>query len=190
MGKPERDGAPSPVNPGDSATRQDVRLGGPPLGPGGEDITWPDQVAPRGRKASSTRKIKPQTSNLNEECLCSGTCSLLPCSGVPVLSHWPSSALVRDACAQTLAAFSVVCAQALTLFRIVEGYLWSDTHPLLPCSVCVCSGTCPLLPCCGVPVLRHSPSSALFWGACAPALPLLPLVVGCLCSGTRPLPPC
>ena len=36
---------------------------GPPLGPGGEDITWPDQVAPRGRRASSTRKIKPQTSN-------------------------------------------------------------------------------------------------------------------------------
>ena len=52
------------MNPGDSATRQEVRLGGPPLGPGGEDITWPDQVAPRGRKASSTRKIKPQTSNL------------------------------------------------------------------------------------------------------------------------------
>ena len=39
---------------------------GPPLGPGGEDITWPDQVAPRGRKASSTRKTKPQTSNLFE----------------------------------------------------------------------------------------------------------------------------
>ena len=38
-------------------------LEGPPLGPGVEDITWPDQVAPRGRKASSTRKIKPQTSN-------------------------------------------------------------------------------------------------------------------------------
>ena len=38
---------------------------GPPLGPGGEDITWPDQVAPWGRKAFSTRKIKPQTSNLN-----------------------------------------------------------------------------------------------------------------------------
>ena len=37
---------------------------GPPLVPGGEDITWADQVAPRGRKASSTRKIKPQTSNL------------------------------------------------------------------------------------------------------------------------------
>ena len=36
---------------------------GPSLGPGGEDITWPDQVAPRGLKASSTRKIKPKTSN-------------------------------------------------------------------------------------------------------------------------------
>ena len=42
---------------------------GLPLGPGGEDITWPDQVAPRGRKASSTRKIKPQTSNLKNRCL-------------------------------------------------------------------------------------------------------------------------
>ena len=36
---------------------------GPPLGPGGEDITWPDQVAFRGRMASITREIKPQTSN-------------------------------------------------------------------------------------------------------------------------------
>ena len=36
---------------------------GPPLDPGGEDITWPAQLAPRGRKASSTRKIKPQTLN-------------------------------------------------------------------------------------------------------------------------------
>ena len=36
---------------------------GPPLGSGGEDITWPDQVAPRGRKASRTNKIKPKTSN-------------------------------------------------------------------------------------------------------------------------------
>ena len=39
---------------------------GPPLGPGGEDITWPDQVAPRGRKASSTHKTKHQTSNLKK----------------------------------------------------------------------------------------------------------------------------
>ena len=64
-GKLGSDGAPSPVNPGDSATRQEVPLGGPPIRPGGEDITWPDQVTPRARKASSTRKIKPQTSNLN-----------------------------------------------------------------------------------------------------------------------------
>ena len=38
---------------------------GPPLRSGGEDITWPDQVAPQGRKVSSTRKLKPQTSNLD-----------------------------------------------------------------------------------------------------------------------------
>ena len=36
---------------------------GPPLGPDGEDITWPDQVAPRSPKASNTRNLKPQTSN-------------------------------------------------------------------------------------------------------------------------------
>ena len=47
---------------------------GPPLRPGGKDITWPNQVAPRGRKASSTRKIKPQTSNL----FC---CCCRPCHG-------------------------------------------------------------------------------------------------------------
>ena len=51
------------MNPGDTATRQEVRLGGPPTRTGEEDISWPDQVAPRGRKASSTRKIRPQTSN-------------------------------------------------------------------------------------------------------------------------------
>ena len=38
---------------------------GPPLGPGGEDITWPDQVAPQGRRTPSTQKHKPQTSNHN-----------------------------------------------------------------------------------------------------------------------------
>ena len=37
---------------------------GPPLGPCGEDITWPDQVAPWSQRTPSTRKIKPQTSNL------------------------------------------------------------------------------------------------------------------------------
>ena len=38
---------------------------GPRLGPGEENITWPNQVAPRGRRTSSTRNVKPQTSNLN-----------------------------------------------------------------------------------------------------------------------------
>ena len=33
---------------------------GPPLPPGGKDITWPNQVAPSGRKPSSTRNLKPQ----------------------------------------------------------------------------------------------------------------------------------
>ena len=37
---------------------------GPLLGPGGEDITLSDHVAPRGGKASSTRNLKPQVSNL------------------------------------------------------------------------------------------------------------------------------
>ena len=37
---------------------------GPSLGPSGDDITWLDQVAPRGRKVSSTRNVKPQTCNL------------------------------------------------------------------------------------------------------------------------------
>ena len=36
---------------------------GPSLGPGGRDITWPDQVALWGRKASNTCNLKPQTSN-------------------------------------------------------------------------------------------------------------------------------
>ena len=39
----------------------------PPLGTGGEHITWPDQVPPRGQKASSTRNLKPQTSNLKPQ---------------------------------------------------------------------------------------------------------------------------
>ena len=64
MGKPGRDGAPSSVKPGYSATRQEVRLGGPPTRApwGGYHLARPG--GPRGRKASSTRRIKPQTSNL------------------------------------------------------------------------------------------------------------------------------
>ena len=60
---------------------------GPPLGPGGEDITWPDQVAPRGRKASSTRKVKPQTSNLKPEtAVCSGTFILFKILGYTIVA--------------------------------------------------------------------------------------------------------
>ena len=61
MGKPGRDGAPSPVNPGDSAIRREVQLGGPPT-----RTRWGEYhlARPGGRKASSTRKIKPQTSDL------------------------------------------------------------------------------------------------------------------------------
>ena len=36
----------------------------PSLGTGGEDITWPEQVAPRDRKACGTGNLKPQNSNL------------------------------------------------------------------------------------------------------------------------------
>ena len=78
-------------------------LEGPPLGPGGEDITWPDQVAPRGRKASSTRKIKPQTSNLFlfvTEATPGGTMGRLPiseCTYLPTLMFWK----VREICSQS-----------------------------------------------------------------------------------------
>ena len=41
-------------------------MNSPPLGPAGEDITWPDQVAPRGGKAPSTRNLKPQMINLRK----------------------------------------------------------------------------------------------------------------------------
>ena len=60
---------------------------GPPLGPGGEDITWPDQVAPRGQKASSTRKIKPQTSN--------PAGSFPRFRGVLGAAAWPAKAVAR-----------------------------------------------------------------------------------------------
>ena len=82
---------------------------GPRLGPGGEDITWPDQVAPRGRKASSTRNIKPQTSNLSFGVLLSLSClgGVMPCCFVcagwcyvllPVVAGWSLLGLVPCCC--------------------------------------------------------------------------------------------
>ena len=66
---------------------------GPPLGPVGEDITWPDQVAPRGRKASSTRKIKPQTSNLHHQ-----DCSSASKHAAAARPHAPSYSFCRFGC--------------------------------------------------------------------------------------------
>ena len=43
---------------------------GLPLGPGAEDITWPHQVAPWGRRAPGNGNIKPQTSNLPAPGVC------------------------------------------------------------------------------------------------------------------------
>ena len=60
---------------------------GPPLGPAEEDITCPKEVAPRGRKASSTRNLKPQTSNRTFEVLDDSvelrSCLELLLSGIP-----------------------------------------------------------------------------------------------------------
>ena len=85
------------MKPGDSGTGQEVRLGGPSTTTRGEDITWPDQVAPRGRKASSTRKIKPQTSNLKRRALGAGVwvwgpntvpLACMPCGGSVPRGWW------------------------------------------------------------------------------------------------------
>ena len=80
---------------------------GPPLGPGREDITWPDQVAPRSRKASSTGSVKPQTSNLSSlpsllspppvTCLSPALLLLLSCSLCsPLLFPTPGLYLARS----------------------------------------------------------------------------------------------
>ena len=58
-----------------------------------------------------------------EGCVCSGTRPLLRCRWVLVLSHSPSSALLRGTRAQTLTLFQCVCAQELALFHLVEGCL-------------------------------------------------------------------
>ena len=62
MGKPGRDRAPSPVNPGDSATRQEVCHEGPPTRSrwGGYHLARPG--GPPGPKG--VYYPKPQTSNL------------------------------------------------------------------------------------------------------------------------------
>ena len=72
---------------------------GPQLGPGGEDITWPDQVAAGGRRASSTRKIKPQTSNLNRGyCPIGGGHSEVATGLEPVFTSHPSIRSPAEVC--------------------------------------------------------------------------------------------
>ena len=143
---------------------------GPPLGPGGEDITWPDQVAPRGRKASSTRKIKPQTSNIlftvvPARCVvllvrcpgalgsCSAVCPLgaLLC-GCGVLGHLaPVYRCARVICCGASAVswatwllFTVAPAQCVALL------VWC------PGPLRYCSPVCPLcVLCCACGVLGH-----------------------------------
>ena len=70
MGKPGRDGAPSSVNPGDSATRQEVRLGGPPTRTrwGGYHLARP------GGPPGAERRLVPAKSNLKPQTF-SLTCS-------------------------------------------------------------------------------------------------------------------
>ena len=97
---------------------------GPSLGPAGKDITWRDQVAPRGQKASGTRKIKPQTSNLfscrgSLRVVCAlrvcgirrplllGTCpcALVVAGGVPLWrASWPSVVRRASSCPVALSA--------------------------------------------------------------------------------------
>ena len=138
---------------------------------------------------------------------CSCTCPLLPCCGVLGLRHSRSSALLCGACAQALPSYPLLWAagaQALALFHLVEGSLCSASCPLLICCCmpvlrhspsclvmgCLCSDACPLPPCGAVPVLRISTLFATLRGAYAQAAAVFCLVEGCLSSGTRPVSPC
>ena len=71
-------------------------MDGPPLGPGGENITWPHHVAPRGRKASSTRKIKPQTLNR----------IVVPEAGLDGCQQWAHHSSGHTGCNRSAAFFS------------------------------------------------------------------------------------
>ena len=104
---------------------------GPPLGPGGEDITWPDQVAPLGRKASSTRKINPKTSNLKPVlCLPVGWW-LFPggCCPPPPLPLCVSRLSSFPLC--VLVFFVLFCAPPLSL-------AFSGVRPMVPWALALC----------------------------------------------------
>ena len=82
---------------------------GPPLGSGGEDITWPDQVAPRGRKASGTCKIKPQTSKLIVFLLCTLLHHLSLCPVLSPCSPFLSLVACTSCCLRALLVSSPLC---------------------------------------------------------------------------------
>ena len=88
---------------------------GHPLGPGGEDITWPDQVAPRGRKASSTRKIKPQISNLI----------------TPALKMMPLRAALTIAAAASTAFLSCPDHDSISISHAIPATMFADTESIV-----------------------------------------------------------
>ena len=152
-------------------------LGGPPLGPFGEDITWPDQVAPRGGKASSSRKIKPQTSNHVLFCL---PCHLLQACRLPVAFLSPSCR-TKTPCCSPVALLSLSCRFLLLLpcrFPVA-----ASPVALLSSSFCFpvaypVAMSCFLLLLCRLPVATLSPP-------CCPPVALLlqlscRLLVACL----------
>ena len=77
MGKPGRYRAPSPLNLGDSATRHEVCHEGPPTRSRRGGYHLARLGGSRGQTVSSTRNVKPQTSNLicrMSRSVCGGRC--------------------------------------------------------------------------------------------------------------------
>ena len=146
---------------------------GPPLGPGGEDITWPDQVAPRGRKASSTRKIKPQTSNHSwHGCAVSVCVFRLGFRLRPATAGWGVGLCVCSACSQPLLATGARCGCVCLgsglgcAPPLVAGVLGCVCAPLAPSHfwLCVSLGAVLCVPC---PLRSVRCCASLCWFACA-----------------------
>ena len=111
----------------------------PPLGPGGEDITWPDQVAPRGRRTPSTQKFKILCSPLPPH---SPRCVwLVNPSGCPLSS--PASTSFHAVCAfRRLGPVAPQVRPACPLRVCVFALPWRPRSPPLPRSVwCAHSGS-------------------------------------------------
>ena len=178
----------------------------PPLGPGVEDITWPDQVAPRGRKASSTRKIKPQTSNLKPSASATAVCAHCMWSACVHLSHAfvcplhppriPMEGLTKNQWAQNVRRGAHLhslnyCGGAspgvlyTPVARAESSQLGGDTHGL-PIPICMCVHACVWFLSLDYPI---PPGSLLSHGAGHPHVHLASGPLGCfpLWGGTSPL---